>query len=54
VEGSPDEQDGRPGSPSRRVDHPYPPRNPPNLWILVGLTALALVMAVLVLIATAL
>ena len=52
MEGPPDEESQR-GRRSGPAGHPYQrPRNPPNLWILVGLTALALALAAAVLLAT--
>ena len=51
MEGPPDGEDARGTAGS--VGHQRPPVKP-NLWILVGMTALALVISVLVLIATTL
>ena len=53
MEGSPDEEDGRPGAPAGRARGPERPRAEPNLWILVGITALSLALAVAVLLLTA-
>ena len=39
---------------SARAMDPHRPRARPNLWLLIGITALALVIAALVLVATAL
>ena len=53
MEGSPDEEDGRLSTPVRRTHGPERPRAEPNLWILVGITALSLAIAVAVLVLTA-
>ena len=53
MEGSPDEEHGRPGASAPGAHGPARPRAEPNLWILVGITALSLVIAVGVLALTA-
>ena len=53
MEGSPDEHEGRSGPSTGPAHGPERPRAEPNLWILVGITALSLALAAAVLLLTA-
>ena len=53
MEGPPDEQEGRSGAAAGPAHGSERPRAEPNLWILVGITALSLALAAAVLLLTA-
>ena len=53
MEGPPDEEHRRPGTSLPGAHGPERPRAEPNLWILIGITALSLLIAVSVLALTA-